>query len=99
MSDDEAESIIEAEVFIVPPGNGDDILSDEDSGQEEEADVNHLSGRQLSSRAIISMKTKLGKFTLGEESDEDVVVAGPSKKVTFVFKPQWKNADLSERNS
>ena len=48
MLEDEQDNILSADVFITPPN--DNQLSEEDSDDEDQPDdINHLSGRQLSS--------------------------------------------------
>lgn len=61
------EFIMEANVYIGPPE--DHFLSDEDSGDEEDTHVNHLTGNQL--RAPVEAKVK--KLVDGELVDEEVI--------------------------
>ena len=50
MLEDDAENILSADVFMMPPE--DDQLSAEDSDDEDNpSSINHLSGRQLSAEA------------------------------------------------
>lgn len=56
----------EADIFITPPENP--YLSDEDSGDECENDINHLSGNQLRSSA----EARVTKYVDGEIVTDEV---------------------------
>lgn len=58
------------DLFFTPPVNGGE--SEEDSGDEnEEGDINHLSGRQLQAEAVATVQSITGTINLGEISDEE----------------------------
>nr|CAD7595708.1 unnamed protein product [Timema genevievae] len=63
---EEQVGLLEAEIYITPPDNP--LLSDEDSGDEEETNFNHLSGNQL--KAV--SEARITKVVSGEIVTEEV---------------------------
>ena len=88
-SDSETETIqaknIE-EVIIFPPDDAND--TDEDSDEENDGDLNHLSSRQLRSQAevVIEAPEELYQNTVGENKQ-------PARKKSKIIPRKWKNDD------
>ena len=69
--DESAEKEIDA-VVIFPPIQRGDVVTDEESGEEDDCNVNHLPGTQLRSEAEVILNNE-EDVPVGDERDEEIV--------------------------
>lgn len=105
---EEDEDVLSADIYITPPENND--KSDEDSGDEESANINNLSRRQLLAeaefRATVSSHNELGivedllNDSVVDETNEtpttSATLAPPLKK-RCLTKRKWTHTDIPEK--
>ncbi|XP_036332246.1 piggyBac transposable element-derived protein 3-like [Rhagoletis pomonella] len=105
---EEDDDVLSADIYITPPENND--KSDEDSGDEESANINNLSRRQLLAeaefRATVSSHNELGTVedllndSVVDETNEtprtSATLAPPLKK-RCLTKRKWTHTDIPEK--
>ena len=97
-SDEDVESFQTATVYLQPPDEGDGNITEENSGDEDANDINHLSRKQL--LACCTTSTIEQRHESNDDfdpSNSDIEDSEPvSKKKRKAKKPKWKKCSLTK---
>ena len=97
-SDEDVESFHTAMVYLQPPNEGDGNITEEESGDEDAVDINHLSRKQLlacGTTATIEQRHEPNEDF--DPSNSDIEDSEPvSKKKRKAKKPKWKKCSLTK---
>lgn len=87
------DDVLSADIYITPPDNYD--KSDEDSGDEESSNINHLSRQQLLAqaefRATVSSQNEV---SIDNNTHGDLSVQPPAKKKKCPATRKWRKVDI-----
>ncbi|XP_021194177.3 piggyBac transposable element-derived protein 3 [Helicoverpa armigera] len=97
------DDVLSADIYITPPDNYD--KSDEDSGDEESSNINHLSRQQLLAqaefRATVSSQSNLdiiesvsNEVSIDNNTHGDLSVQPPAKKKKCPATRKWRKVDI-----